>query len=172
MEIRQVQPEEYAEAGRVTALAYEEFAPPGDAGWTEYLGVIADVAGRANRTLVLVAVEASRILGSATIEMDQTVGDDDATLPPDVAALRMLGVDPEARGRGVGRALVQSTIDRCKGRRKRELILRTTEPMVVAQHLYRSLGFERDTARDQYFDDGFVLYAYRLDLTATSSEGS
>ena len=47
MEIRQVRPEEYAEAGRVTALAYQEFAPPGDADWEAYLRVIADVAGQA-----------------------------------------------------------------------------------------------------------------------------
>ena len=127
MEIRQVRPEEYAEAGRVTALAYQEFAPPGDADWEAYLRVIADVAGRVDRTIVLVAVEDSKILGSATIEMDGTVGDDDVQLPSDVAALRMLGVDPAARGRGVGHALVQATIDRCRGRRKRELILRTTE---------------------------------------------
>src|SRR2546429_1700234 len=164
MEIRQVRPEECAEAGRVTALAYQEFAPPGDADWEAYLRVIADVAGRVDRTIVLVAVEDSKILGSATIEMDGTVGDDDVQLPSDVAALRMLGVDPAARGRGVGHALVQATIDRCRGRRKRELILRTTERMKAAQGLYRSMRFERDEPRDQHFDDGFVLYAYRLDL--------
>jgi ribosomal protein S18 acetylase RimI-like enzyme len=169
VEIREVRPEEYIEAGRVVVAAYREFATPGDPGWEEYNRTLADVAGRAGRTTVLVAAEQGRILGSATIEMERTVGDDDQELPASVAALRMLGVLPEARGRGVGRALVRATIDRCIVRRKRELILRTTEPMVVAQHLYRSLGFERDQDRDIPFDDGFVLYAYRLDLAATSS---
>src|SRR5207237_6302812 len=165
MEIRQVRPEECAEAGRVTALAYQEFAPPGDADWEAYLRVIADVAGRVDRTIVLVAVEDSKILGSATIEMDGTVGDDDVQLPSDVAALRMLGVDPAARGRGVGHALVQATIDRCRGRRKRELILRTTERMKAAQGLYRSMRFERDATRDQHLDDALVLYASRMNLS-------
>jgi hypothetical protein len=36
--------------------------------------------------------------------------------------------------------------------------------MEAAQRLYRSMGFVRDEPRDQHFDDGFVLYAYRLDL--------
>jgi ribosomal protein S18 acetylase RimI-like enzyme len=172
VEIREVRPEEFAEAGRVTALAYREFAPPDSPAWNEYLETIADVAGRTDRTTVLVAAENGRILGTATIEMDRTVGDDDPELPPDVAALRMLGVHPEARARGVGRALVQATIDRCVVRRKRELRLRTTEPMVIAQRLYESMGFERDPGRDMRVGEGLALYAYRLDLGAMSSLGS
>ena len=127
-----------------------------------------DIENLLNQTIGLDATS----IGSATIEMDGTVGDDDPELPPDVAALRMLGVVPEARGRGVGRALVQATIDRCMTRRKRELVLRTTEPMVIAQRLYRSMGFERAPERDMHFEDGFVLYAYRLDLTVRTRPGS
>ena len=37
-EIREVRPEEYDEAGEVTALAYREFAPRNDPDWEEYLG--------------------------------------------------------------------------------------------------------------------------------------
>ena len=167
VEIREARPEEYEEAGRVTALAYGEFAPPGHQGWEEYLGHIADVAGRAERTLVLVAVEGSRVLGSATLEVDdRTVGDDDASLPPDQASLRMLGVDPAARGRGVGRALVEGTIERARRLGKRTMVLRTTAPMATARALYDSMGFRPDPDRDVVMDDGFRLSAYRLELRA------
>lgn len=164
MEIREVRPEEHAEAGRVTALAYSEFVPPGDEGWKEYLGMIADVAGRADRTVVLVAMNGDRVVGSATIEMDATIGDDDDEPPPDVACLRMLGVDPSARSRGAGRALVQAAIDRCRAAGKKELMLRTTPPMEVAATLYRSMGFERDPDRDMEAEGYFTLSAYRLEL--------
>lgn len=164
MEIREVRPEDHAEAGRVTALAYSEFATPGDEGWKEYLGMIADVAGRADRTVVLVAMNGDRVVGSATIEMDATIGDDDDELPPDVACLRMLGVDPSARSRGAGRALVQAAIDRCRAAGKKELMLRTTPPMEVAAALYRSMGFERDPDRDMEAEGYFTLSAYRLEL--------
>ena len=163
MEIRKARPDDYEEAGHVTALAYREFAPPNDPDWEEYLGEIADVAGRADRTLVLVAAEDGRILGSATMEFDgAVVGDDDPALPPEMASLRMLGVDPAARGRGVGRALVEASIRESRNRGKTLFVLRTTERMAAAHRLYESMGFRRDLDRDVEFDEGFRLIAYRL----------
>jgi ribosomal protein S18 acetylase RimI-like enzyme len=164
MEIREVRPDEYEAAGDVTARAYHEFADFDDPEWIEYLGEIADVAGRAGRTVVLVAVEDGRILGSATIELDHTVGDDDTELPPEMASLRMLGVDESARGRGIGRALVEETLARARAAGKTVMALRTTERMRAAQALYRSMGFRADPDRDVVFDDGFRLIGYRLDL--------
>jgi GNAT superfamily N-acetyltransferase len=126
--------------------------------------MIADVAGRIERTDVLVAVNGGRVVGSATIEMDATIGDDDEELPADVACLRMFGVDPSMRGRGLGRALVQAVIDRCREAGKRELILRTTPMMEVAAALYRSMGFERAPDLDMPVEDDFILSGYRLAL--------
>jgi ribosomal protein S18 acetylase RimI-like enzyme len=165
MEVRLVRPEEYEEAGRSTAAAYEEFATPGDPDWDGYLREIADIGGRAGRLPVLVAVEDGRILGSATLELDDAIlGDDDAELPPDTVSLRMLGVDPTARGRGAGRALVEASIAEARARGKRHVVLRTTPPMTIAQRLYESMGFVPDPERDLVFDSGFRLLAYRLAL--------
>lgn len=166
MEFREVRPDEYAEAGRVTALAYREFVPDGDhAGWEEYLAEIGDVAGRADRTIVLAAVEDGRILGTATIEMDQPIGDDDVSLPPDLAMLRMLGVDPAVRGRGAGRGLVEACVELVKARGKGVFGLRTTAAMVSAQRLYGALGFVRDPSMDMSYP-GVELIGYRLPLVS------
>jgi ribosomal protein S18 acetylase RimI-like enzyme len=162
VDIRPVRPEEYEEAGRVTAGAYREFAPDDDDGWQEYLGEIADVAGRVDRTVVYVAVGGERILGCVTLELDRTVGDDDVTLPPEMSCIRMLGVDRSARGRGVGHALVVTCIDRSRQAGKTIVTLRTTALMVVARRMYESMGFEADPERDVVYDDGFRLLAYRL----------
>jgi hypothetical protein len=91
MEIREVRRTEYEEAGRVTASAYREVVPP-DAGQdlAEYLELIADIRGRADRTVVLVAVEEGRLLGSATLELDRPIGDEgDHTAEPMVVARAM-----------------------------------------------------------------------------------
>ena len=164
MEIRPVKPDEYDEAGRITALAYREFVPPDPtSGWIEYLESLADVRGRADRTSVLVAVDEGRIVGTATIEIDATIGDDDRELAPDVAALRMLGVDPSVRRAGVGRALVEASMDAARARGKRLFILRTTSRMKAAHRLYESMGFQREPSLDMSFPD-VELIGYRIDL--------
>jgi predicted N-acetyltransferase YhbS len=161
VEIREVKQEEYQAAGAVTARAFSEFAPPGDESWKEYLRVIADIGSRIDRTVVLVALDEGRVVGSVTIELEATVGDEYEELPPYVACLRMLGVEPSVRQQGIGRALVEAVMDRCRKAGKTELILQTSPPQRAAAALYRSLGFERDPNRDEPAEEHI---AYRLAL--------
>jgi GNAT superfamily N-acetyltransferase len=163
MLVREIRPEEYAEAGEVLVLAYSPYADPADPGWDEHLELVRDIAGRVGRTVVLAAVEDARVLGSATIELEDVIGDDDPELPPDTAFLRMVGVHPAARRRGVGRALVGEVISRARRAGKRTLGLRTTPAMAPAHRLYESLGFVRDPSLDLPLDYGSLL-GYRLDL--------
>jgi len=166
MEVRESTPEEHAEAGRVTADAYREFVRPGDEGWERYLARIADVADRADRTTILVAVEDGRVVGSLTLELDGRVRDgDDADqrpLEPKEAHIRMLGVDPAARARGVARALMAESEARARAAGKTFMTLHTTRRMEAAQAMYARLGYERTD--DLVFPDGFVLLGYRKDL--------
>src|SRR5436190_13796663 len=164
VEIRLARPDEYAEAGAVTAGAYAEFADPADEDWAEYLTELADVTGRVDRTEVYVAAEDGRVLGCVTLELDRTVGDDDKELPPEMSCIRMLGVRTEARGRGIGRALVQRCVDRTAEVGRTIVTLRTTHRMKAAQRLYQDMGFVRDPERDVVFETGFTLIAYRLEL--------
>ncbi len=78
LRIRPARPPEFEDAGRVTALAYREFVRPGERAWNQYLEHIADVAGRAQHALVLVAVDGDdRILGSSTLELEDRIDEDD-----------------------------------------------------------------------------------------------
>jgi ribosomal protein S18 acetylase RimI-like enzyme len=162
IEVRRALPQEYEEAGRVTALAYREFVRPGDADWNRYLDRIADVGGRARRTVVLVAVEDGRILGSATLELEGRTEEGEPAVPPDEAHLRMVGVHPEARRRGIARMLMDASMDEARRAGKRRLTLNTTQRMRAAQAMYEALGFER--TEDEVFPDGFVLLGYQKPL--------
>jgi ribosomal protein S18 acetylase RimI-like enzyme len=163
MEVRDIRPGEEAEAGRITRLAYLEFADPADDDWTDYLGQIEDVAGRAGKVPVLVAVDEGRVIGSATLETEEAgLGDD--PIVPGTLNLRMLGVDPEARGRGAGRALVDETLRRARAAGKHAVTLHTILEMQPAQRLYESMGFVRDPGRDWQVTEEFRLYAFRIDL--------
>jgi ribosomal protein S18 acetylase RimI-like enzyme len=160
--VRRAKDSEHPEAGRVTAEAYREFVGPGETDWDRYLERIADVADRAGRTTVLVAVEGERILGSLTLELDERVRDssdeEHRPLADGEAHIRMLGVDPRARGRGVARALMEEseTIARAAG--KTVMTLNTTRRMRAARAMYERLGYERTD--DTVFPDGFVLLGY------------
>jgi ribosomal protein S18 acetylase RimI-like enzyme len=158
MEVRAVRPEEYPEAGRVTALAYREFVEPGETDWEDYLEEIADIGARAGRSDVVVAVQDGRIVGSATLELGQRIDEDDPPLEPDEAHIRMLGVHPDARGRGAARALMEACFERARASGRTRVTLHTTHRMKAAQRMYESMGFER--LADRVFPDGFVLLSY------------
>ena len=163
LEIRQLRPEEYEEAGHVTASAWREFLPPDPSpDWEAYLARIADIGGRADRTLVLGAFEDGRLLGTVTLEVDSKIEDDGSPLAPDEANVRMLGVAPEARRRGMGRALMEATMAEARGRGKRVLRLNTGDRMQSAIAMYEAMGFTREP--DLVRPNGFRLQSYRLQL--------
>lgn len=165
IEVRPVRTDEYAKAGEVTARAYQEFAPPEMPQWQEYLGRIADVAGRAGRTIVLVGLVDGVIAGSATIELDQHVESDwHEAIAPHEAHLRMLGVDPAFRRRGVARALMEAAFDVARAHNRTRFTLETTGQMHAAQRMYESMGFAA-LGRTEV-QPGLAFLSYELQLPA------
>src|ERR1700730_11722511 len=146
-EVREVRPDEYAVAGEVTALAYVEFADSASTEWGDYLKRIADIAGRAGRTTSSGSTRGARA-------------------PPEEAHLRVLGVDPGQRRKGIGRLLVNACIDVARTTGRRRLTLETTDRMRAAQALYRSMGFRWLRAREVAPGLSFQDYELRLDTVA------
>lgn len=155
--VREATPQEWDEAGRITAEAYREFAHNAD--WERYLDEIADVRERATRTTILVAVEDGRVVGSVTLELEDRVErDDDPVLEPDEAHIRMLGVAPDRRKARIGSLLMAACEERARAAGKSVVTLHTTPRMVAAQAMYAALGYQR--LPDRVLDDGFVLLSY------------
>ena len=149
----------------MTAEAYREFVRPGDDDWERYLVRIADVEARAGETTIMVAVEGGRVLGSLTLELEGRVRDGDQEhrpLGPGEAHIRMLGVDPAARARGVARSLMAASEARARAAGKTFVTLHTTQRMAAAQAMYERLGYERQ--EDRVYPDGFVLLGYTKTL--------
>jgi ribosomal protein S18 acetylase RimI-like enzyme len=152
-------PEDYARIAELTVRVYVDggLAGPG------YAPELADVEGRASRSQLLVARDATgRVVGSVALVLDGDFGN--IIESDDEAAFRMLVVDPAVHGQGVGRLLVTECLDRARAAGKTRMVLSTDPLMTAAHRLYERMGFTRVPERDWTPVPGVDLLVYALDL--------
>jgi ribosomal protein S18 acetylase RimI-like enzyme len=161
--IRLVRPDEYRALGDLTVAAYHGVAadmPHQD----QYDLSLRDVARRAESSCVAVAVAPDgRLLGGVTYVRgpEDSYSED---LREDEAGIRMLAIDPEFQGRGVGRALTVWCLHRARRDGRARIALHTSHFMPMAVRLYERLGFSRRPDRDFSPVAGVDLVAYAFDL--------
>lgn len=143
-----------------------------------YRAELVDVTARCAFSEVYVLHLDGRLVGSVTYVPD--AGEDAHPWPVGGSVLRLLAVDQQARGQGLGERLVGVCIARARQRRAAFLALHTAPAMASARRLYASLGFERAPEHD--FDPGAhygrgprgteppwgLAYLLRLERTVTS----
>ncbi len=128
-----------------------------------YTPELADVAGRASRSGLLVARDDDgRVVGSVALVLAGDFGE--VTKSDEEAAFRMLVVDPSMQGRGLGELLVTTCLDRARAAGKRRMVLSTGTRMTAAQRLYERLGFTRLPERDWSPVPGIDLLVYSREL--------
>jgi GNAT superfamily N-acetyltransferase len=123
---------------------------------------------------------ASRILGAFVAEFDASREDawvaerGGATVgsiflmksdDPRIAKLRVLYVEPSARGAGVGRKLVDTCIARARELGYRQLTLWTNDILVAARRIYQAAGFRLVSEEPHHsFGHDLVGQTWTLDL--------
>lgn len=144
--------------------AYHEYknSLPASA-WESYLEDIMDVRGRLAVSELIVAEEHGRLVGTVTLYLKGLRSSQEGW-PVDWASIRLLAVHPTYRGRGIGRALMEECIRRCREQGIATIGLHTTELMGVARMMYERMGFRRVPEFDFRPAPGVVVMAYRLDL--------
>ena len=153
-------PEESADVAALTVEVYVG----GGFSTERYAARLADMATRRRETEVLVAVdpEGGELLGAVSFAAYGSPFAEQAG--PGEAVFRMLAVDPAARGRGAGQALVEACIARARELGCHRMRLSTQPQMTAAHRLYERLGFRRTPENDWTPEPGVDLRTYALDL--------
>jgi ribosomal protein S18 acetylase RimI-like enzyme len=157
-EIRPAAPAEFPVLADLCVAAYAPFLDDDHL----YVAQLRDVARRAAEAELLVAVDGGDVLGTVTFVPDG--GPLGEIAEHDEAEFRMLAVDPAARGRGVGTALLQRVLDESRARGKRGIVCSSLATMRAAHRIYDRLGFRRAPERDWSPVAGVDLLAFAVRL--------
>jgi ribosomal protein S18 acetylase RimI-like enzyme len=158
--VRPARDDEFEAAGDLVEAAYRTHPEMGDG--DGYLAHVRDVRGRAADVDVIVAVDGGgRLLGCVSYVRDHTSAFAEIEQPGE-AGFRMLGVAAAARGRGVGRSLVEACVERARAAGRTGLVIVTAPSWTDAQRLYERIGFRREPGRDFEPVPGIILWAYAL----------
>jgi len=87
---------------------------------------------------------------------------------PGTARLRLLLVEPDARGLGIGDRLVGAVVDFARGVGYRDLVLWTNDVLTAARHVYQRRGFVLVAEKPhRSFGKDLIGQDWRLDLHGT-----
>ena len=158
------QPQELDALSTLIRAAYREYEssyPP--AVWPRYYEAVGNTRDLPAAAELIVAERDGKTVGCVTFYADgreSRQGD----WPEGWAGILRLAVPPQERGAGVGRALVEEAIRRCRERGIGKLALHTTVWMAVARNMYERMGFVRDESFDFHPRPGVIGMGYLLDL--------
>ena len=124
---------------RAAKAAWMQFQPELKEDWEGFIGYAANTAALAGELDLIVAELDGSIAG--VIGYVRPHRPREAVFPPEWAVIRMLSVDPAARGKGIGRALTQECIRRAKHDGASTIGLHTGPMFHTALDMYLRMGF-------------------------------
>ena len=140
IEVRPAAAQDLPVVRRIVTAAYAEFEPwLTPANWELMTSNIAEVIKPGAPGMLRVAEINGQLAGTVTYLPPGPK--DYRRVPAEWAVIRVLGVDPALRGRGVARALTADCLALAKADHAPAVGLHTAEMMVAARALYEQAGF-------------------------------
>jgi len=163
--VREARRDELQAVYELTRRAYAEYATVMDPiSWEALSGAIDAGLASDQEMDRIVALEGDTIVGSALLMApteDAYKGFGVRVTAPEV---RLVAVDPAARGRGVARALMDECLRRARASGATEIGLHTSRSMQAAIRMYEAMGFERAPESDFQPPGTELVVGYRLVL--------
>lgn len=112
-----------------------------------------------NMSRILVCCHNNKIVGAAYLIPS---GNPTEVFDKEWCYIRMVGVHPDFRGRGIGRTLTTQCLILAKQSGEKTIALHTSEIMNDARHIYESMGFKM--VRDIGMTYGITYWLFTLNL--------
>jgi ribosomal protein S18 acetylase RimI-like enzyme len=80
----------------------------------------------------------------------------------DTRYIRMVGVHPDAGGKGIAQSLTRLCMEKAKELGEKTIMLHSAEVMYTARHVYEKLGFKKMHLLDEHYGLEYWLYRYNM----------
>jgi GNAT superfamily N-acetyltransferase len=129
--------------------------------WPAMVRVLEKMSDMAANAELIIAELQGRIIGA--VGYVPPYSPKAAHFKPEWPIIRMLVVDPDARGLGVGRALTEACVARARRDHATEVALHTSPIMTVALPMYLRMGFVRVRDAPPLFGVPYAIYVKALE---------
>ena len=168
LRIRDARDDERAAVRALTERAYAEHAAVmAPAAWAGLERAVRAALASDAPSEWIVAERRGAIVGSVLLYPPATDAYGGAAKQAGWPELRLLAVAPEARGLGVGQALVDECVRRARRSGASALGLHTSASMRSAVRMYQRMGFVRAPEYDFQPEGAEIVAGYRLNLADT-----
>jgi len=167
--IRDAREDEFSKIGKTMVRVYSQLEGfPTQEEQPAYYNMLANIGNLTNspQTRLLAAISPEGKIGGAVVyfgDMKHYGSGGTATCERNAAGFRLLAVDPDTRGNGLGKLLTNACIQAAKDAGLNQMIIHSTEAMQVAWGMYERIGFKRSDDLD-FMQGELAVFGFRLKL--------
>jgi ribosomal protein S18 acetylase RimI-like enzyme len=112
-----------------------------------------------NACFAFICEEETQLLGMAFLVPS---GNPTKIYSDDTSYIRMVGVHPDAGGKGIAQSLTRLCMEKAKELGEKTIMLHSAEVMYTARHVYEKLGFKKMHLLDEHYGLEYWLYRYNM----------
>jgi GNAT superfamily N-acetyltransferase len=167
--IRNANPYEFEEIGKLLIHVYSQLDGfPKENEQPNYYKMLANIGAFTQypETELLVAVDENNTITGAVVyfnDMQYYGSGGTATSEQNSAGFRLLGVDSNIRGKGIGKLLTLECIKKATENKRKQIIIHSTLSMKTAWSMYENIGFKRDENLD-FMQGELAVFGFRFPL--------
>ncbi|MCJ7467186.1 MAG: GNAT family N-acetyltransferase [Maribacter sp.] len=169
MKIRNAQDKEFESVGKLTVNVYSQLEGfPKESEQPDYYKMLLQVGKgieKENTELLVAISDDAKVVGAVEYFSNLKNYGSGGTISEikNASGFRLLAVDPQQRGKGIGKLLTKACIERAKKHGQHQLFIHSTESMKIAWGMYEKLGFTRYPAID-FAQGDLPVFGFKLHI--------